>query len=106
MTGWAADPVGLAANAGPYGVHADQVQSIYATLSAALEAEGACWGDDDAGKTFAGKYVTNALNTLIAMSQNGSSMESMVDGIYSWAKNYMSADEAAKDGLTQELGYA
>ncbi|MDQ2874909.1 MAG: hypothetical protein M3Y33_09005 [Actinomycetota bacterium] len=105
MSGYTVDTRGLAANAPSYQDAADQVQAVYDTLSGTLQSYGACWGDDDAGQQFAAKYVNPALSALQSLVDNGTGMESMVDGIYTWAKSYVSADDAAKDHLTQELGY-
>jgi uncharacterized protein YukE len=98
------DSSGLASNAPQYGAAADQVQLLYGTLTSKLEAEGACWGNDDAGKAFAAKYVGPALTALQQMDSTQQGLQSMVGGICSWAKNYVNADQAAQQDLTTQLG--
>lgn len=70
---------------------ADRVAAIYRVLSTKLETEGACWGNDPAGQTFAQKYVPSALSVLSQMDNTNQGVQSMVDGICSWAKNYVDA---------------
>ncbi len=105
MTGYTVDTNGLASDAPAYRDAADQVRAIYDTLSGKLESEGACRGNDDAGRAFAGTYAGPAPSGLPSMPDHSTSRQSMVDGIFGWAKSYISADEAARAGLSKELGY-
>jgi uncharacterized protein YukE len=104
LSGYTVDPSGLAPNAALYGAAADQVRSLHDTLASKLDAEGACWGNDDAGAAFAAKYVGPALTALQQMVSTNEGLQSMVDGIYSWAKNYVNADQAAQQDVTTQLG--
>jgi uncharacterized protein YukE len=104
MSGYTVDPTSLASNAPQYGAVADQVQAVYDTLTAKLEAEGACWGNDDAGNAFAAKYVGGAVSALQQMDTTHQGLQSMVDGICTWARNYVNADQAAQDDLSTQLG--
>lgn len=74
---------------------ADRIGRIYQVLSAKLETEGACWGNDPAGQALGNKYVPSALSILTQMDTTNQGVQSMVDGICSWAKNYMGAASAS-----------
>jgi hypothetical protein len=91
----------LHGTSGQYQDVADQVAKIYQTLTARLEAEGACWGNDEPGRTFGGKYVPSALAVLSQMDNTNQGIQSMVDGICSWAKNYLDATSADASSAQQ-----
>jgi hypothetical protein len=101
VTGFTADPQGLHATAPLYGHTADQVAQIYRTLTDVLDLEGACWGSDEAGTAFGQKYVAAALPALSQLSQTNEGLQSMVDGVATWAKNYLRADDAAQHSAAQ-----
>lgn len=96
MTGYTTNYQALRATAPQYDDVARQVGEIYRTLVDALEAQGACWGADGQGRAFGQKYVTAALPALQQMSDTHEGLRSMVDGVCSWAKNYVTADDLAK----------
>jgi hypothetical protein len=102
MTDVRADAAQLHHGSKGYQDVADRVAAIYRVLSTKLETEGACWGNDAAGQTFAKKYVPSALSVLSQMDSTNQGVQSMVDGICSWAKNYldtMAADTADAHAL-------
>jgi uncharacterized protein YukE len=101
MTGYNTNTGDLQSTAPQYDAVAQQVQQVYTTLTNALEGEGACWGSDDQGKNFGQKYTSAALPALQQMSQTNEGLQSMVDGICSWAKNYIKADDAARQSASQ-----
>lgn len=78
-----------------------QLQQISQNLVQALDAEGACWGNDEAGHTFGQKYFPSAFSALKQMNSTQEGLQSMVDGIRSWAKNYLDADQQAKASISQ-----
>ncbi|RZQ65029.1 WXG100 family type VII secretion target [Amycolatopsis suaedae] len=53
---------------------ADALGQIGQTLSSALQAEGACWGDDESGKEFAKDYEPGAQGAVDAFT-------SLVEGL-------------------------
>jgi hypothetical protein len=99
--GYTAQTTDLQSAAPQYDSVAQQVQQVYTTLSQALEGEGACWGNDDSGQTFGSKYCPPAVSALEQMSNTNQGLQSMVDGICSWAKNYIGADQEAQASATQ-----
>jgi hypothetical protein len=99
--GYTAQPADLQSAAPQYDWVARQVQVVYSTLTQALDAEGACWGADDQGQSFGTKYCPPAVAVLQQMSNTGQGLQSMVDSICTWAKNYVSADEEAQSSAAQ-----
>ena len=103
--GYTVDPSVLQSSRPEYESHAQQVADIYNELTSKLLAEGDCWGNDDAGRAFAGNYVGTAVSALESMRQHSEGLVTIAEGVYAWARNYISADEAAKDDLSVQLGY-
>lgn len=103
--GYTVVPASLQSSSPQYESHAQQVADIYNELTSKLLAEGDCWGNDDAGRAFAGNYVGPAINALESMRQHSDGLATISEGVYAWARNYISADEAAKDDLSVQLGY-
>src|SRR5262245_44683266 len=101
MPGFTAQPDDLRSSAPAYGAVADTVQSIYVVLTEALEAEGACWGNDAAGHSFGVKYVSPALSAIQQMSETNVGLRTLIDGISSWAKNYIDVDQTVHDSAAQ-----
>lgn len=99
--GYTAQPAGLQSTAPQYDWVAGQVQIVYSNLTQALDAEGACWGNDDQGQAFGAKYCPPAVAALQQMSNTNQGVQSMVDTICTWARNYVSADSEAQAGAAQ-----
>lgn len=104
MSGFTVDPSGLDSTAPRWGDQAAQVQNLFDTLTGKLNAEGDCWGNDQAGHSFASKYVPAALAALQYMDAVNQGLQSMVDGVATWARNYVNSDEAVKEDLIAKLG--
>ena len=83
----------LAGRAPGYDEVRARVQTLRATLVARLDAEGACWGDDDAGHTFAGKYIPPATSALDQLSAVAQGLDTVVTGVYRWATQFQQADD-------------
>lgn len=99
--GYTAQPTNLQSAAPQYDWVAQQMQTIYSALTHALDAEGACWGNDDQGQSFGAKYCPPAVAALQQMSNTNQGVQSMVDSICTWARNYVSADQAAQSSAAQ-----
>lgn len=99
--GYTAQPGDLQANAPKYDAVAQQVDQIRRTLSDGLEGLGACWGSDDQGQTFAAKYCPPAVSLIHQMSATDEGLQSIVDGICSWAQNFVSVENGAVQAIQQ-----
>jgi hypothetical protein len=104
VSGFTVDPSGLSGNAQAYGALADDVAAIHLTLATKLDAEGACWGNDQAGAAFAAKYVDPAVRALAMMISTQRGLESMVSGVYQWAQSYVDSDESLRQDLLKVFG--
>ena len=105
MTGITVDPSALQATAPVYDSQAAGLADLYSTLTGKLQAEGACWGDDEAGRAFGRNYVGPAISALEQTRAASDGLASMAAGVYHWARNYVDADEAAKADLTTQIGF-
>ncbi|MGH8964867.1 MAG: WXG100 family type VII secretion target [Actinomycetes bacterium] len=65
--GFQVDPVRLRGAAPRFDAVADQMEDARSTVETALAAEGTCWGEDDAGQTFARSYLPQAGGTAQAL---------------------------------------
>lgn len=101
QSGFTASPEDMRGAAPGYAGVADQLALVYTQLAYALDLEGACWGNDEVGQVFGQKYAPSAVSLLRAMSGTSEGIQSMVDGICSWASNYMDADQAARADAAQ-----
>jgi hypothetical protein len=97
--GFAVDPAALGSTARPYHEVAAQVSALHQTLSAALDAIGPCWGDDEAGQQFASNYVPNKELTLDEFGRAAGALGSAAGGIGGWHHGYVSAESDIADGL-------
>jgi hypothetical protein len=92
--GFAVEPVDLQSNGSGYQAVADQVRTIHQTLLSRLNAEGACWGDDEAGAGFAKNYLPPAMKALQQMNDVDGGVQSMAQATATWAANYQSVEKA------------
>lgn len=104
MIGFTVDPAGLQAVVPAYDSQALALGDIYSTLRAALDAEGACWGNDDAGKAFAARYAEPAARALSQILAASEGVSSAAKGTSSWAENYLNAVTADQQDLSAQLG--
>jgi uncharacterized protein YukE len=65
--GFRVDPVRLRGASPQFDTVADQLQDVRTALETALAAEGPCWGEDDAGQTFARSYLPQTGATTQAL---------------------------------------
>ena len=103
MTGFEVDPAALAATAPAYVTHSQALGDIYDTLVGKLNDEGDCWGNDDAGKAFAAKYVGPAVSALDQIAAACQGLGTAGQGTYTWAVNYLNAQDADQQDVTTNL---
>jgi hypothetical protein len=96
-----ASTVQLQGTSGLYQSIVDQIGEVYQVLTARLAGEGLCWGNDEPGIAFGDKYVPAALAVLSQLDNTHQGVQSMVDGIAAWAKNYVDATAANVAGARQ-----
>ena len=94
MTGFTAQPNPLYGSGQQYQAVHDELASIYDRLTRALDAAGQFWGSDQIGQPFARDYCPKAVSQLQQMGATGDGLQSVIDGVATWAKNYVDADAA------------
>jgi hypothetical protein len=70
------------------------VRAIQQTLLDKLNAEGACWGNDETGAQIAKSYVAPAVKALKQMAAVDGGVQSMAEATSTWGKNYQAVDKA------------
>ncbi len=93
-SGFTVVPTDVQGSGAEFAAVADQVRAIQTTLLAKLNAEGACWGNDEAGAQIAKTYVEPAMKALEQMDSVDGGVSSMADATATWAKNYQSVESA------------
>lgn len=78
-----------------FGDGSDKLKHVFDKLKAALSAEGACWGNDDTGKAFSGKYTPTQESAYKTFPSLAKSLKEIEGGIKKMAKNYDQAEEAS-----------
>lgn len=78
----------------------EDLQRVVETLRASLEAEGECWGHDEAGQSFAGNYVPNRDKVLESMVKAGEPIGSIGRNLATTATNTENDDQRIGGGFT------
>jgi uncharacterized protein YukE len=78
-----------------FGDGAKELGRIFAKLDSALAAEGSCWGNDDTGKAFEGKYKAPKETATKAFPALEKSLTKIEAGVRHMAKNYDQAEHAS-----------
>jgi uncharacterized protein YukE len=94
-SGFQADPAKLAKHAADFPGYADQVGAIHGELAGALAATGRCWGDDDAGRSFADSHVQQAGDTLAGLATLPDKLTDVGGRFTATAGGYASAEDYA-----------
>ncbi|HEX4723520.1 MAG TPA: hypothetical protein VH333_13455 [Pseudonocardiaceae bacterium] len=86
------DPTALARHAGEFPTLADRARAIHTELVAALTAAGPCWGDDEAGRSFADGHVQPAGQTLDLLGTLPGQLADVGDRFSTTASAYQQSD--------------
>jgi hypothetical protein len=91
------DPDGLRGTALRFDALAVDVQDALATLSAVLDSEGSCWGNDQTGVSFGSSYGPLAERTRAAFALVGEGVAEVAAALRSAADIVDGADGRAAD---------
>jgi hypothetical protein len=91
--GFEVDPAALTRHAAEFPALAGRAGAIHAELSAALQAAGTCWGDDETGRAFAAGHVPPAGRTLTQLSALGGRLADVGDRFTTTARAYQQSDQ-------------
>ncbi len=90
--GFSADPARLRRHGGEFAGHADRASEIHRRLSQALTDAGECWGDDEAGRTFAATHARSAQDTLGKLGDLPGDLADVGDRFTGTAERYEQAE--------------
>lgn len=91
--GFEVDPTALARHAADFPALSDRAGKIHSELAAALAAAGPCWGDDEAGQTFAAGHEAPAGQTLDQLGSLSGQLSTVGDGLTTMARAYQRSDQ-------------
>ncbi len=91
--GFSADPARLRQHGGEFAGHAERTSAIHRELSGALGESGACWGDDEAGQSFAAGYLQPAQDTLSMLGSLPAGLADVGDRFTATAGRYEQVDQ-------------
>jgi hypothetical protein len=102
MTGFQVDAAKLARHAGEFPGLAERAGTIHGELADALDAAGACWGDDPAGRSFADGHVQPAGQALDQLGALPQRLTDVGDRFTATARGYQQADADSATQLPAE----
>ncbi|WP_137725209.1 WXG100 family type VII secretion target [Prescottella subtropica] len=100
VDGMRADPDQLVGAAAGFDILSERVSEASAALAAALDAEGASWGADDPGTTFAAQYTPGRDVATAAIRQLAATFAAVAAGL----RDTGAAFAATDDGFAGTLG--
>lgn len=93
--GFQVDPTRLRTAAPRFDAVADQLERAGTALQGELEAEGPCWGGDEAGQAFAQSYLPGAEATTRALSTVGEALRAITISLDAAADTWEGTDQGA-----------
>ncbi|HEY8372623.1 MAG TPA: hypothetical protein VIL00_07765 [Pseudonocardiaceae bacterium] len=78
---------------------AEQLAAAHSTLQGDLDAEGQCWGNDEAGQNFAQNYVPASQKVLETFAQLTEALRGIRTGLDEMANTWEEADSGNASGL-------
>jgi WXG100 family type VII secretion target len=89
------EPAALRRHAAEFTGGADRLGRVFAELSAALSAEGKCWGGDAAGRQFEHGYEKPRQAAYDSFERLAGALEDIRSRLDTMAKNYEAAEDAS-----------
>lgn len=86
------DPERMAGAAKGFDAVAESVDAAFRALAAALSAEGASWGSDEVGTTFAAQYVPGQESGTTAISGLSDALVAIASGLRGTAQAFAADD--------------
>lgn len=91
--GFDVDPTRLRGAAPQFDAVADQLRNAGSALSAALSAEGDCWGGDEAGRQFAQSYLPQEQGVTTELGTLAEALHAVRTSLDASADNWAGADQ-------------
>lgn len=99
MTGFHTDLARLTEGAQDFGAFAERAGRIAGDLGGALDALGACWGDDAVGQSFAASHVGPSGDVLSGMGGLGPGFGGVGERLAETARTYRAAEQGNADSF-------
>lgn len=99
MSGFEVDPTALRAASPKFSTTGDNLRDAFNTLKSVLDAEGACWGGDDGGTSFAEGYLPAADSALQAFGVLIPAVHSIRTGLDESANAWEQVDQSGADAF-------
>jgi uncharacterized protein YukE len=93
------EPGALRSAASGFDGVASHLETAGQTLGAALDGEGHCWGGDEAGQQFEGKYLGPATSTRQAFGQYADVLRTVLQKLDQMAATYTTVDDGWARGF-------
>ncbi|WP_243789528.1 WXG100 family type VII secretion target [Saccharopolyspora gloriosae] len=81
------------------GAAGDQLGNVLKQLKSGLQAEGECWGDDEAGQKFAESYVSNSTDVTDGMQKLAEALGNIMDNLTATADDTEGRDEQSASDI-------
>src|SRR5919204_1204649 len=88
------DPATLRSGATKFSTAADQLDDARAALETGLNAQGACWGDDEGGQKFAEGYVPGQQQVVEAFRSLVEALRNVRTNVEATAADHENTDQA------------
>ncbi|MBF6507566.1 WXG100 family type VII secretion target [Saccharopolyspora hirsuta] len=99
MSGFDVDPEALRGASPKFDAAADKLQSALDKLNAALQAEGKCWGGDQAGQEFGKDYEPGSTSALDTFSGLNGALHQIRGELDATANDWDAVDEGNADSF-------
>jgi uncharacterized protein YukE len=100
--GFRADPAQLRKHGSDLAGHADRIGAIHSELNQAVTEAGACWGDDEAGRSFEAGHLQPANDTLRRLGSLPAGLAEVGDRFAATAEEYEQVEQQNAAGLRQQ----
>lgn len=99
MSGFDVDPEALRGASPKFDGAADKLQAALNRLNGVLQAEGQCWGGDDAGQEFSKDYVPGSQSAANGITGLGKALHQVRTELDDTAKTWDDVDQGNAEGL-------
>ncbi|GAA3043056.1 hypothetical protein [Actinokineospora globicatena] len=103
-SGFEMDPAAVTGGAGGFGTAGDLLGDAATRLTDGLSAQGACWGGDESGKTFAKDYVPAVEGMTKAFGDLAAALQAIKKALTDSVASQQGTDTSSGDGLTAIRG--
>lgn len=79
----------------------DDLDQVLKTLKSALDAEGECWGNDEAGQKFGGDYTKGRDSVLDSLTKAVKALGDIDDNLKATADDTEASDTSSAGGIGQ-----